>query len=516
MNDKSDDVTARLREGFESNAPELSPELVAGASARTAPRLPNIRRRRQVAGGAVAALAAVTVGSLVVTTPFERDPLFVAGGQGGNSTAAAATESMDAARLMIYRQYEYSAGPGLSKDGGSGSVYQLRQVGSPQERVAEIARVFDLDGEVEKPDYFDPKHPSYVVGSQDGTGPSVTVTWTGTADWWYNNPSAEYTYACAFVSDEDSEERIAEEQKCADDFAKAAEEAPNLAPSEAEASKLAAELFGKTGLEVSPDDVTVNADNWQTTATANLEVDGVETSLAWNVSWDKSGEITWASGPSVEVVERGEFGTISAFDAVKRLDDYRWFGAADPKYQGGFHTLAAENGVARMEAGVADSGPGLPSDPNDVAVEAPAPDEPGTIEVEELPGNEEPSTGGGQDGEPGTGVEPAPAPSEEPVEPAEPGVVATPEPMPVDPTDPVEPPIEPMPEPEVVKVTIEKAEATLLLMWDSEGNAWLVPGFAMEQPEGMWGTVVSLEEGVIELPEPIEFEPMLEQDVMTR
>lgn len=515
MNDKSDDVTARLREGFESNAPELSPELVAGASARTAPRLPNIRRRRQVAGGAVAALAAVTVGSLVVTTPFERDPLFVAGGQGGNATASAA-ESSDAARLMIYRQYEYSAGAGLSKDGGSGTVYQLRQAGSPQERVAEIARIFDLDGEVEKPEYFDPKHPSYVVGSQDGTGPSVTVTWTGTADWWYNNPTSWVTYECDFAETMTDDEKILEEQKCADAGAKAAEEAPNLAPDEAEARQLAADLFGKTGLDVSPDDVTANADDWQTTATANLEVDGVETSLAWSVSWDKSGEISWASGPSVELVERGDFGTISASDAVKRLDDYRWFGAAGPKYQGGFHTLAAESGVARMEAGVADSGPGTPtSSDGDVATEPPAeptsPDAGGTVDGSI--GTEEPSTGGGQDGEPGTGIEPAPAPSEEPVEPAEPDDVATPEPMPV---DPIEPTIEPMPEPEVVKVTIEKAESTLLLMWDSEGNAWLVPGFAMEQPEGMWGTVVSLEEGVIELPEPIEFEPMLEQDVMTR
>ena len=53
-------------------------------------------------------------------------------------------------------------------------------------------------------------------------------------------------------------------------------------------------------------------------------------------------------------------------------------------------------------------------------------------------------------------------------------------------------------------MTVEKAEATLLLLWDAEGNAWLVPGYAMQQPEGWWNAVVSLVEGVIALPEPID------------
>jgi len=76
--------------------------------------------------------------------------------------------------------------------------------------------------------------------------------------------------------------------------------------------------------------------------------------------------------------------------------------------------------------------------------------------------------------------------------------------MPIDPlpTEPV-----PLPTPETVVVTVDTAEATLLLMWDSAGNAWLVPGFAMQQPEGWWNSVVSLVEGVIELPDPVAVEP---------
>ena len=66
-----------------------------------------------------------------------------------------------------------------------------------------------------------------------------------------------------------------------------------------------------------------------------------------------------------------------------------------------------------------------------------------------------------------------------------------------------------MPTPETVTVTLETAEPTLLLLWDAEGNAWLVPGYAFENPEqGFWTAVVSLIEGVIALPEPVEVEPL--------
>jgi sugar (pentulose or hexulose) kinase len=41
-------------------------------------------------------------------------------------------------------------------------------------------------------------------------------------------------------------------------------------------------------------------------------------------------------------------------------------------------------------------------------------------------------------------------------------------------------------------------------MRDVDGNAWLVPGYAMQQPEGWWSATVSLIEGVIELPAPFE------------
>ncbi len=52
-------------------------------------------------------------------------------------------------------------------------------------------------------------------------------------------------------------------------------------------------------------------------------------------------------------------------------------------------------------------------------------------------------------------------------------------------------------------MTVDNAAATLVLMWDADGNAWLVPGYAMQMPEGWWTAVVSLVDGVIALPEPL-------------
>ena len=78
-------------------------------------------------------------------------------------------------------------------------------------------------------------------------------------------------------------------------------------------------------------------------------------------------------------------------------------------------------------------------------------------------------------------------------------------------------PVDPMPEPtpEVVEVTVDNATATLVLLWDVDGNAWLVPGYAMQMDEGWWNSVVSLVDGVIALPEPMEIEPLVVDQEVT-
>ena len=64
--------------------------------------------------------------------------------------------------------------------------------------------------------------------------------------------------------------------------------------------------------------------------------------------------------------------------------------------------------------------------------------------------------------------------------------------------------IDPMPgdqpEPETLTLTILEAESALLSVWDANGEVWLVPGWILINDQGWFGAVISLIEGVIELP----------------
>lgn len=446
MNDFSEDASNRLRASLGGReAPSLSADLVTGAAERPAPRLVHPARRAAIAGGGTLAVAALAVSALVVANPTQQAPLFTAAGNGGQESAMSA----DSNRMMMWTNYEYVAGEGLSTQGGTGTVYQLQRAGTPEGVLADVADAFGVAGDPAKSTYYDESYPTYVVGPEDGTGPSVVVSWVGTGDWWYNDPAAYPAISCD-----------------ADGVCQEAPVSENLAPSEAEARTIAQQLFADTGFEVDAADIRVYADEWQTTATASLVVDGTKTAIEWSVGWGTTGLISYAYGHSLDVVEKGSFGTVSAHDAVDRLADWRWFGSAGPDYQGGVMTFANDT---------------LRSDAPDSSVESPTTDET-SAPTEEVP----------------------------PAEPTEPAVDPTVEPEP-EPTliDPV--PVEPT-EPETVTVTVDEAFETLLLVWDADGNAWLVPGFAMPHPDGWFNSVISLVEGVITLPEPMAIEPMLLDD----
>lgn len=444
----------------------------------------------------MAAVAAVAVGSLVIANPFApRDPLFTAaaGAEGGGPQSEQMSALAEDARIGLWINYEYVAGSGLSNDSGRGNVYQLQRVGSPEEVLRTAAAEFGLSGDVKESEYFDPAYPTYVIGAEDGTAPSITVTWVGTGSWWFSNPAAYPPPVC---------ERVVEVSETGEEFEYDDCVQPlienSLAPSEAEAQALAAEVFSATGFEVDASDVRIVADEWQTMAAASLTVDGVATAIEYAMAWSPTGEIAWATGHSIDVVDRGAFDTVSPVDSVERLSDWRWFGVAGPEFQGGMSFLAAESGLAR-DAGAPVGGPdtSVSSD-----VEVPIGEEP----TEPSPGATEPS-------EPVVPVEPS-EPGTDPVEPVDPGTGE--EPLPVDPGLEPEPLPEPLPEPETVTITVDESEATLLLMWDSEGNAWLVPGYAFAHPDGWFNTIVSLIEGVIELPAPFEGEitPYVEETVV--
>lgn len=465
MNTSSDDLDGRLQRSLDVGAPDLDRDIVTGAPSRKAPRMVNRGRVAQIAAGSVTAVAAVSVGALVIggTLMPSQPPLFTAAAGGADGSRIAGAEAAMGADTMImpWVQYEYVAGPGLSDEPSSGRVYELRRAGSPDEMLARVAALFGVDGEVKRSEWSSDDYPSYVVGPEDGSAPAITTTWAGTGNWWYSNP-------LPYTENPPS---------------------PSQAPDEGAARSLAADLFREVGLDIDAADIEVYADEWQTTASGYLIVDGQRTALDWGVSWAATGEIQWASGHSVEVVDRGEFDTVSARASVERLADWRWSAAAGPDYWGDMGFIAADSaassGIARSDEVVVEPMPGLEPSP-----EPGAPGEPGAT-----PGEPAPI-------EPVEPTEPAePAEPIEPAEPTEPAEPVEPEPLP-------EPAPEPLPEPEVVTVTFDSAESTLLTMWDAQGNAWLVPGFVYETPDGWYSGVVSLIEGVIELPGPMEYDIM--------
>ena len=101
-------------------------------------------------------------------------------------------------------------------------------------------------------------------------------------------------------------------------------------------------------------------------------------------------------------------------------------------------------------------------------------------------------------------TEPTTEPEGDPT--AEPAPSVDPTPVPTESVDPGLTP-EPLPTPTVMDVIISKAVPQLLLVWDNNGGAWLVPGFVMTGDEGWPLAVISLIDGVIDLPEPMPIEP---------
>lgn len=56
---------------------------------------------------------------------------------------------------------------------------------------------------------------------------------------------------------------------------------------------------------------------------------------------------------------------------------------------------------------------------------------------------------------------------------------------------------------EVMELTVESQRQATLLIEDSQGTGWLVPGYLLQTDQGWFEAVVALEEGVIQPPEPI-------------
>jgi len=443
--------------------PTLNEGVVAAAALGKAKATPSFKVARWSLGGAIAAVLAVGVALPQFQQP---QPLFELAG-GGNSSAtvpwsSSTAESADAPMAedasMIWPgwvEYTYIA-DGLSNEGGSGEIFEVRKVGDPMDLVAKIAQKFGVSGKPAKDEWSSDEYPSYSITGDDY---SVNVWWYGTGGWNFNRWSNQWG-GCAEPGIARDSEGAAELERSADASDCAMEEfapTPELVPSEQQMLEVARDTFGSLGMSLDYSQARTWRDDWGGLISIPLMHDGETIPLEANMGWDSRGEISYASGVSVEIISRGSFDTISPAAAVDRLADWRWFGGAPSRY---YEELYADTGsIARSEA----------------AVSSPA------IEPEDA--------GGGMDSSEGQASDAVvdDVKSEDPIEYIEPT------------------------EPEIIDIRVTRAEVATLSLYDSAGNMWLVPGYLLYNDQGWFDAIVSVVEGVIALPEPQEIMPMVDE-----
>ena len=458
-----DDLDARLRKADPANKAKtepLSAEILAAAS-KSKLRLGLTQRfellsakaRGFALGGLVSGTAAILAVAIVVN-PIQTPLIQLAASYQGpsNGSGSMSEASDDKMMSMPFFSYDYVAGPNLSNEGGSGQIYKLVRTGTPESILQKVSRLFDVQGSVKKFPDFSEANPGYFFGESDdpwgidNQNPIVSVWWSGTASWYYSNPSdSSISSSCSSMDAEGFCEEWIEPVPT-----------PELLPSKSEAIAKALEVFNATGLAVTESDLRVDMSEWGVSVSAAMAVDNQPTSIEWYIGWGSDGEISYAQGHSVVAQAVGTYNTISPVQAMDRLDQWIWYGSP-PSY-------------------LYEKYPAIYSDMS--------------VRNEPL-------------------VDPEVSETEETTEPIEPSPSETASAVP-EPTE-----TEPAPvEPQVVTLTIVRAESALLGIWDAAGDVWLVPGWVMFNDEGWWSTVISLIEGIIALPDPgmFDVEPLPAED----
>ena len=399
--------------------------LVSAAESKHRFKMPNLRLSIGVLASATAIFIAVPMLNISgkSTGLIELGGSAQQGAAGSKSAPGMLSSAQDeiGGKMMMPNpfSYIYQAGPDLSSDQAQGGVYQLALSGSAKSVLSQAAKALGVTGEVFEPEYSTAEFPTFQIGSKDGTGQSVAVTWVGTGNWWYNNPAAYPAPVCdEFVKAEDGSEYCNryQEQK----------PTPELQPTKAELISQAMKIFSATGLKVSAADISTSSNEWGSSAFASLQIDGQDSPVEWSLYWASNGTLASASGHSVSLVDKGDFKTISAREAVARISDWRYSGSISQSLWAKYQTNMQSPAIAY--------------------------DSPLVREGDQT---------------------------------------------------------EPEPTPTVVTVIVNKSVAAPMMIWDSAGNAWIVPGYLLIGDQGWLTPVFSLADGVVTLPEPVEIMPMV-------
>jgi hypothetical protein len=433
MNEEFENLKSRLVSADPAKDVESVNESVVAAAPLNKPaRTPLGKRFRQFAfSGSLLATAGAF--AMVVTLAMPQQPLIrMADSGAANSSPMAAGMSVESDAKMMWPgfvQYEYDT-TALGDNSSSGRIYQLQLNGSPEQKLRLITDYFGLDGDIRLEEWSTPEYPSYAVGKDSNV---AGVSWAGTGNWYYSFwDDSSFKCENKLIELEDGSSY----ESCEPILT------PELVPSEEQMKAQATEVFTALGMSVTESQLRVSRSEWGGSVNAAVQIDGQETALEWGVSWDGAGRLSYAFGHFAEIVDRGEYGTVSPKAAAERIKDGRWFGSP---------ASAAYNFGGAPTARTMDLTPAV-----------------------------EPAEGDAMTSDAMVGEEP----------------------------------VAPM-EPEIVTLKLESSTEALLMIFDRSGGAWLVPGYLLNNDQGWFDSIIALEEGIIELPEPYEVGIMPIEDAPT-
>ena len=284
-----------------------------------------LKIKLSIAGGFAALATAIVVLALVSNVSAPPLIQLAATQEGDGDRAEMSSEnSADKSMIEIFTTYEYLAGEALSAETGSGQVYKLARTGSPETVLTNAGAAFGVTGSVKKYPDFSDQNPGYFYSESDdpwgmdSVNPMVSIWWTGTGSWNYSNPSDISTSSSS--CEPESEDACEEWTEVVP--------TPELLPTREDAVAKALEIFSATGLTVTESDLKIDYSEWGVYISSALSVEGQPTSIEWYIGWSSTGEISYAGGHSVTAEPVGTFNTISAVQAIERLDDWRWYGSA--------------------------------------------------------------------------------------------------------------------------------------------------------------------------------------------
>lgn len=294
MQDMNDSIE-QLRKAVKTKAPKLDDQTILNGIAKPKQSKP-LGRRLTLSGLGVATvvIAALSIGLSKPT------PLFSLGNRSNSMEYSAATSqgagATDKMSVMIPAvNYEYVPGNSLGWMRGLEKVYEVKPSGDPLQLIQTLATRFGIKGEIVQDPWgqSDTHHYFYGDKVKQYELPAVDVYWNGTGSWWVNM----YTGASSGPGFE------------ADEYYKS----------------MGLELFKATGLNAELSDLALYKDTGRRVV-GYLKVDGKVTPIFWEMDWDQYGNLIYASGNSLELVDRGFASTVSEREAVNRISDWRYSG----------------------------------------------------------------------------------------------------------------------------------------------------------------------------------------------